>query len=318
MENGKEASVSPPPPGPQPRMPRWNRREILALVRAKREVEDGGGSPSGGRGRRPASSPEGGHVALPKWNAVSEGCRVRAVHRGPTQCRKRWTNLIAAYRKIQNWERGRGKKEEKGDDVVDPAHVDREQKGFWEMGGEERKEKGLPARFDRVVYEIMGGKDVADVVDQVYDEGDEVVMDSEEEEEEVKGGPPALSPGPAISVIPISMRRFQPSCEGSPDPEWGSEKQPNGTQEQTSPKKEGSKRKRSKDLDAEEVQPEHFKLIKRLTETMERGTRLVAAQLEAQTIQLQIDRNQRKEQFDELLKAFNRLADGITKIAEKL
>lgn len=56
----------------------------------------------------------------------------------------------------------------------------------------------------------------------------------------------------------------------------------------------------------------------RLTETLERGTRLVAAQLEAQTIQLQMDRDQRKEQFDGLLKAFNRLADGVMKIAEKI
>jgi hypothetical protein len=54
----------------------------------------------------------------------------------------------------------------------------------------------------------------------------------------------------------------------------------------------------------------------RLTETLERGTRLVAAQLEAQTIQLQMDREQRKEQFDGLLKVFNRLADGVMKIAE--
>jgi DNA anti-recombination protein RmuC len=44
----------------------------------------------------------------------------------------------------------------------------------------------------------------------------------------------------------------------------------------------------------------------------------VAAQLEAQTIQLQMDRDQRKEQFDGLLKVFNRLADGVMKIAEKI
>jgi Myb/SANT-like DNA-binding domain len=200
MENGKEASVS--PKGTQPRMPRWTRREILALVRAKQEVEGIGANQISNRGRRPASSPEGGHVALPKWGAVSEGCRVRGVHRGPTQCRKRWTNLIAAFRKIKNWENGRVKEEEKGDDVAIPAHVSQEQKGFWEMRGEERKEKGLPGRFDEVVYELMEGKEVSDVSDRVY-EGDDVVMDSEEEEE-ARSAPPAASSGPAISVIPIS------------------------------------------------------------------------------------------------------------------
>lgn len=207
MENGKEASgIS--PSGPQPRMPRWTRREILALVRAKHDVEGGGGSQVSGRGRRPASSPDGGHVAQSKWAAVAEGCRVRGVKRGSTQCRKRWTNLIAAFRKIKNWEteRGKVKGEERGDDdMASSSHMDREQKGYWEMGGEERKEKGLPGRFDKVVYEIMEGKDVAaDVAHRVCEEGDDVVTDSEEEEEAAKPAPPAVSPGPAISVIPIS------------------------------------------------------------------------------------------------------------------
>lgn len=194
MENGKEGS------GPQTRMPRWTRREILALVRAKRDVEGGGGSHVGCRGRRPVSSPDGGQVAAPKWSAVSEGCRARGVHRGSTQCRKRWTNLIAAYRKINQWEKGRGA----GDDVADSAHVEQEQKGYWEMGGDERKEKGLPGRFDKVVFEMMEGRDDAEVADRVYEEVDEVVMDSEEEEGETKGTPPSVSAGPPISVIPIS------------------------------------------------------------------------------------------------------------------
>jgi Myb/SANT-like DNA-binding domain len=199
MENDKESSVS--PKGTQPRMPRWTRREILALVRAKQEVEGVGASQVSSRGRRPGSSPEGGHVALPKWTAVSEGCRVRGVHRGPTQCRKRWTNLIAAFKKIKNWEKERVQDEEKGDGVASPAHVSLEQEGYWEMGGEKRKDKGLPGRFDKAVYELMEGKDVADMVDRVYEEGDDVVMDSEEE---AGAAPPAMSSRPAISVMPIS------------------------------------------------------------------------------------------------------------------
>lgn len=207
MENGKETSVS--PSKSLARMPRWTRREILALVRAKHAVEGVGASQVSIRGRRPSSSPEGGHAALPKWSAVSEGCRVRGVPRGPSQCRKRWTNLIAAFRKIKNWEKERVVKgEEKGDDVAGPADVNQAQKkGFWEMGGEERKEKGLPGRFDKVVFDLMEGKDVADVLDQVYEEVDDVVMDSEEEEE-ARLAPPSVSPGPAISVIPISGTSF--------------------------------------------------------------------------------------------------------------
>jgi hypothetical protein len=45
---------------------------------------------------------------------------------------------------------------------------------------------------------------------------------------------------------------------------------------------------------------------------------MVAAQLEAQNINLQLDRDQRKEQTDSLLVVLNKLADSVSKIADKL
>lgn len=98
------------------------------------------------------------------------------------------------------------------------------------------------------------------------------------------------------------MRRFQASQETSSEPERGAEKR---------------KRWEFSGEDAETA-PAERKLIKRLTESVERGSRLVAAQLEAQTIQQQIDREQRKEQFDGVVQAFHRLADAVSKIADKL
>lgn len=44
----------------------------------------------------------------------------------------------------------------------------------------------------------------------------------------------------------------------------------------------------------------------------------MAAQLEAHTMQQQMDCEQRKEQSDAFLKVLNRLADGVMKIADKL
>lgn len=44
----------------------------------------------------------------------------------------------------------------------------------------------------------------------------------------------------------------------------------------------------------------------------------MAAQLEAHTMQQQMNSEQRKEQSDGFLKVLNRLADGIMKIADKL
>ncbi|KAJ3678230.1 hypothetical protein LUZ60_002033 [Juncus effusus] len=290
-------------PPNQNRMPRWTKSEILVLIKSKRHVETPGGCYVSTRGRPITSSAAAspGQAAPPKWLAVSSACAEQGVQRGPTQCRKRWGNLSAAFRKIKEYEGYR-------------KHVEKEEGGdgnreYWKMEMEERKRKGLPGRFDRAVFQAMDGDDV---VDRVQEREDDVEMESDEEA--LKGGADVAGMGPALSPIPISMRRFEPFQDGSSDPEMESEKQPEETSDKSSPQKEGLKRKRSHSFHTEEKE---IRSTEKLIQTLERGTRLIAAQLDANNIQAQLDRDLRRQEMDKLLKVFNRIADSVEKIARK-
>jgi hypothetical protein len=79
------------------------------------------------------------------------------------------------------------------------------------------------------------------------------------------------------------------------------------------PTQEGHKRRRTAEDERDETD-HHTQLL----QVLERNSRMVAAQLEAQNINLQLDRVQRKEQTDSLLGVLNKLADSLSKIADKL
>jgi hypothetical protein len=79
------------------------------------------------------------------------------------------------------------------------------------------------------------------------------------------------------------------------------------------PPQEGHKRRRAAEDERDETD-HHTQLL----QVLERNSRMVAAQLEAQNINLQLDRDQRKEQTDSLLVVLNKLADSVSKIADKL
>lgn len=57
---------------------------------------------------------------------------------------------------------------------------------------------------------------------------------------------------------------------------------------------------------------------KRLIEVLERNSKMLMAQLEAQNINCQLDRDQRKDQANSLLGVLNKLADALGRIADKL
>lgn len=90
-----------------------------------------------------------------------------------------------------------------------------------------------------------------------------------------------------------------------------------GTQQDDSPEK-GSpsrepKRQRTSPETVEDLNPQI-----RLIEILERNSRILTAQLEAQNINCQLDRDQRKDQSNSLLIVLGKLADALGKIADKL
>lgn len=76
---------------------------------------------------------------------------------------------------------------------------------------------------------------------------------------------------------------------------------------------EGHKRRRTS-------QDEHAdtSLQSQLIELLERNSRMLTSQLEAQNVNNQLDREQRKEQVDGLLAVLSKVADALGRIADKL
>lgn len=80
------------------------------------------------------------------------------------------------------------------------------------------------------------------------------------------------------------------------------------------PSREGHKRRRTGEDERDETDDVQIQLL----QVLERNSRMMAAQLEAQNINLQLDRDQRKEQTNSLLGVLNKLADSLSKIADKM
>lgn len=59
-------------------------------------------------------------------------------------------------------------------------------------------------------------------------------------------------------------------------------------------------------------------LQSQLIEVLERNSRMLAAQLEAQNVNNQLDREQRKDQTNGLLSVLSKVADALGRIADKL
>ncbi|RZR90746.1 hypothetical protein BHM03_00018693 [Ensete ventricosum] len=310
--------------GRAPRLPRWTRQEILVLIQGKRVVESrgrgrgvgravGGGGGGGGGGEEGAAIP-----VEPKWASVSSYCRLHGVNRGPVQCRKRWSNLAGDFKKVKEWE-GKGKE------------------SFWTMRSDLRREKRLPGFFDREVYDILDGAAGAAVAEEEGKNGsgraaaagaeeEEAVFDSgrtaaedglfsdfdeekEGEEDEEEDSAPPLQP---VAAVPISGKWinylicFNYAATTK-------DKQQDYNPEKGSPSREGQKRRRTSPEGAEDND-----LQNRLIKVLEMNSRMLTAQLEAQNINCQLDRDQRKDQTNSLLAVLGKLADALGRIADKL
>lgn len=93
-----------------------------------------------------------------------------------------------------------------------------------------------------------------------------------------------------------------------------SEKQPALDPDIGSASHEGRKRRRV----ASDVGEDAVNLEDQLVDVLERNGRMLAAQLEAQNTNFQLDREQRKDLTISLVHVLNKLADAIVKIADKL
>lgn len=85
--------------------------------------------------------------------------------------------------------------------------------------------------------------------------------------------------------------------------------------EKGSPSHQQQKRRRTSPEAAEDSDQQ---LQSRLIEVLEKNSRMLTAQLEAQNLNCQLDRDLRKDQAKSLLDVLGKLADALGKIADKL
>ena len=117
------------------RYPRWSRNETLILIEAKRIEEE--------KWLRAKEEREKGiETAMrmnsdSKWLSVSDYCGQMGAVRSAAQCRKRWCNLSADYKRIRDWQSLRDKQ------------------SFWILSNDVRKENKLPGCFDREVFDSI-------------------------------------------------------------------------------------------------------------------------------------------------------------------
>lgn len=63
---------------------------------------------------------------------------------------------------------------------------------------------------------------------------------------------------------------------------------------------------------------EDMNMEDRLIQVLEKNNNMITSQLEAQNINSQLDRDQRKQLSDNLVAAINSITDALVKIADKL
>ncbi|KAF5932828.1 hypothetical protein HYC85_028999 [Camellia sinensis] len=307
------------------RLPRWTRQETLILIEGKQVAEN-----QGQKGHR-SISVFGLDQLESKWDTVSSFCRGHGVNRGPVKCRKRWSNLVGDFRKIKTWD----------------SQVKEEAKSFWMLGNDSRREKKLPGFFDREVYDALDGKAstataypptlVTITADAKRENGVEPAVaegEDEEEEEEAAEAEDGLfsdfqqlvhegngrskenvgaadSPTktvPAPMPMPISEKQYQPFSQAYYDQGVTKQKQQGLNFWRGSLSQEGWKRRRLALDGCEE----------RFIKVLEKNSNMLNAQLEAQNINYQLDREQRKEQNDSLVGALSKITDALGMIANKL
>nr|CAB3449882.1 unnamed protein product [Digitaria exilis] len=292
----------------------------------------------------------------PKWAAVAEYCRRHGVERGPVQCRKRWSNLAGDYKKIKEWERATATSREPSFWAMrNDARRERRLPGFFDrevydiLEGRGRailasRSAGNAAEEEEAVSAARVEEEEAGPSEAVFDSGRPVTEEalfSEDEEEEEEETPAAVPPPPPQPVIAVPVRtlllvlsislvgpsicqlmfrssitenpeasRQQQSAEQGPS----KDKQPEQSAERDALAQQGGQKRPRTEEEAGETADLQSKLI----EILDRNSRMVAAQLEAQNHNCELDREQRKDQANSLVLVLGRLADALGRIADKL
>uniref|UniRef100_A0A0A9EB02 Uncharacterized protein n=1 Tax=Arundo donax TaxID=35708 RepID=A0A0A9EB02_ARUDO len=209
------------------------------------------------------------------------------------------------------------------------------------MRNDARRERRLPGFFDREVYDILEGRGRAILAgrsggngteeeeavhvaeEPVFDSGrpatEEALFSEDEEEEEEETPPPAPPPPPPppqpVIALPLSEKPEASRQHQSAEQGTSKDKQTEQSTERDAPAQQGGqKRPRTDDETGEGTTDLQSKLV----EILDRNSRMVAAQLEAQNLNYQLDREQRKDQANSLVLVLGRLADALGRIADKL
>ncbi|XP_042435307.1 trihelix transcription factor ASR3-like [Zingiber officinale] len=351
--NGHYGGGGGPGGGRLPRLPRWTRQEILVLIQGKRVVESRGrvrGRGGGGVGR---SGEEGAAAAVvaagpvePKWVSVSSYCGRRGVNRGPVQCRKRWSNLAGDFKKIKEWE---GKGKESFWTMRNDVRRERRLPGFFDREVYDILDgAALPEPEAETAEEDEGKKkgdrrtpsSAVDEEEAVFDSGrtaagDGLFSDLEEdkEAEEEEEEDPAPPPQP-VAAVPISEKEWESTEQGRSDSGQATPKNNQEEEEEEdeddndgddddipekgSPSHSHQGQKRRRTWPEAAAEDSDLQLQGRLIEVLERNSRMLTAQLEAQNLNCQLDRDLRKDQAKSLLDVLGKLADALGKIADKL
>ncbi|KAK3183247.1 hypothetical protein Dsin_030533 [Dipteronia sinensis] len=299
------------------RHPRWSRQETIVLIQGKKAVEN--------------------RIRVCRNSTLAFG----SSEQEPVQCRKRWSNLLVDFRKIIAWE----------------SQIKEEVESFWIMRNDLRKEMKLPGFFDKDVYDALD-RDfyampaiplalVKDMTNERDGEGHEIVTVAEEveEEEEDEEEEEAVFDSGRQAAAEGGLFSEQQELQQSQEKETTAKQSPikaiaapsnisglvnlnySCSDKQRSRIKPLARRTLTKDP----LSQGRFKLRKlalhanedtnmedQLIKVLQKNSSMLTAQLEAQNINSQLDRDQRKEQSVSLAAAINNLTDALVKIANKL
>lgn len=279
------------------RHPRWTRDETLILIEGKRLEE---AKWSKVKENRERGIEIGRANSDSKWLSISQFCDRMGVLRSAAQCRKRWCNLSADYKRIRDWETLRGKQ------------------SFWLMSNDVRKENKLPGCFDREVYDALNkslGVHACTAPDMIFDSGrqgadDGLFSDIEHPlvEENLSVSADKEIDSPAIESLTSAQGHYE---EKFLNEKFGMDGCEDVFEEEPDILPGRKKRKRPPMGECDEFNRE-------LCSLLESSSKILTAHMDSQNLNFHLDRTQRKEHAESLVLVLGKLADAVGKIADKL
>ncbi|KAI3466912.1 hypothetical protein Pfo_023575 [Paulownia fortunei] len=113
----------------------WTLQETMVLIEAKKMDDER-------RMKRPGDSSERGKPAELRWKWVEDYCWKNGCFRSQNQCNDKWDNLMRDFKKVREYE-GR------------VAEIGGEDKSYWRIEKNERKENNLPSNMLPQIYEAL-------------------------------------------------------------------------------------------------------------------------------------------------------------------